>query len=552
MALASVSDLMLPTIMSNIVNYGINEKNMTYIYSQGALMLCFALLSIICYFFFVRLNAKLCSEFNGNLMKKIFGKVNDMSFDQFSSIGAGALLTRTTEDVELLSEAISMFVRMIVNIPIVFVGSVVLTFMKSAKLALVLLAFAPFLIVVVAFIGKKMFPLWKKSDEYCDKQNQVLRERLSGIRVIRAFNREDHECKRLSDATDVMANNIIRANIMGGLINPIALLLLNMTTVIILFVGSRAITPGGKLSAADIMAITQYISMIMSSIMMFVFAIIFMPRLKVKCNRIGDVLNQQTVDRGKDGLPLLKGDIKFNGVNFKYDEKGEEYALKNVSLDIREGETVALLGGTGSGKSTVMKLIMGFYKPIDGEISIEGYNYNDLTGGEIRNNMSCVLQRSTVFSDTVRDNVRMGKEDATDEEIWNALSISQIKEYIEELGEGLDHYLEQGGSNLSGGQKQRIAIARAIIKPASVYIFDDSFSALDFITEAKLRKQLNEKLKGKTQIIITQRVSTGMSADKIYVFDKGELVGTGKHSDLVENCAVYRDIFKSQTGGDML
>lgn len=551
LACACVAELMLPTIMSNIVNNGINKQDVNAIYYQGGLMLGFALISAIAFICSARIISRVSNKFGGEMMKKIFNKADEMTFDQFSKLGASALLTRTTEDVDLFTEAVYFLMRIAVNIPILFFGSVFLASLKSPVLAVIVLAFAPIMVFVIFLLGKRMMPLWETSDKYIDVQNQVLRERLSGIRVIRAFNREGTEHKRLADATNTMADNIIRANIMGGMINPVSILLLNCATVGILFLGARNMTPGAGLSAADIYAIIQYVALVMNCILMFAFAIIFLPRLRIKAKRINEVLDMQTVKEENVKSTDYCGNVRFENVTFKYMADSEESALSDVSFEIKNGTTVAFLGGTGSGKTTVLQLIMGFYKATAGEIYLNEKPYSELMGTEIRNSMSCALQKSAIFSDSIRDNVKMGAEFATDEEVMEVLDIAEIKDYVCGLDEKLNHYLEQAGANLSGGQKQRIAIARAIIKPAGIYIFDDSFSALDFITESKLRKKLNDKLKGKTQIIITQRIATGMSADHIYVFDKGKIVGSGKHKDLLADCEIYRDIYRSQTGGEL-
>ncbi len=548
--LASFLDLMLPTIMSNMIDEGINKSDMNYIYTRGLLMLGITVISVSSYLIAAKNGSIVCCGFFGDLVNKTFRKVDEMDFDQFSELGPSALLTRTVEDAQLLSEAVYFVIRMVIALPVTLVGGVVLAFTKNATLSLIMFLFLPIFVTMVVLIGRKMMKCWEVSDKYFDKQTEILRERLSGIRVIRAFNKEDHEHERIVDATNVMADNVIKANVTGGFIGPVALLLFNVATVLILLIGGKSVQPGGTFSAIDVIAIIQYITIIMNSLMMFSWMVLFFPRVKVKMNRISEVLNVKTEKDDSTGSLKLKGDVEFKGVSFRY-EGASEYAVKNLDMKIKSGQTVAIIGGTGCGKSTVVQLLMGFYKPTEGTILFDGKDASSLSRKDIRDNVSCALQKSTIFSATVKENVLMGKDSATDEEVENVTDIAEIREYIKTLEGGYGYELEQGGSNLSGGQKQRIAIARAIVKPSEIYIFDDTFSALDFLTESKLRKKLNEFIRGKTQIVITQRISTAMNADRIFVLDKGEIVGTGKHEDLIRDCTIYREIYRSQVGGDL-
>ncbi|MEG1711124.1 MAG: ABC transporter ATP-binding protein [Clostridia bacterium] len=548
--LASLCDLMLPTIMSEIIDNGINKNDMPYIYILGLIMLLIAALGMVCYIISAKRGARVVNGFGADLVNKVFCKVNTMNFDQFSVLGPSALLTRTTEDVQMLTETVYFFIRIIVALPLMFVGGIFLSFSKDVLLSIILFAFLPILVILILVIGKKMFVLYEKSDEYVDKQNQIMRERLSGIRVIRAFNRENTEHDRIVDATNIMADNIIKSNIRGGIINPISLLMLNVVIVIIVIVGGNRIIPHGKFSGADVIAVIQYITLIMNSIMMFSWAILFLPHVKVKINRINQVMQIDTrVEHAKTDAHF-NGRIKTEHLSFKYDGS-EEMAIKDINLDIKPGQTAAFIGGTGCGKTTVLQLLMGFYKPTEGKIYYDNYDFATLNAATIRDNVSCALQKSTVFSSTIKENIKMGKANATDEEVAIVAEIAEAASFIENLPEKYDYILEQEGSNLSGGQKQRIAIARAIIKEAGIYIFDDSFSALDFLTESRLRKKLNNYIKGKTQIVITQRISTGMNADIIYVFDQGKIIGNGTHKQLMKNCSVYQEIYRSQIGGDL-
>lgn len=550
LAVAAFSSMFLPTIMSDIIDNGINVGNMDYILKNGLLMVVLAVISMISYLLSARLIAGIVVNFSKNLKFRIFRKINKLSFSQFSLIGPSALLSRTMEDVDLLSESVYFLLRVSITLPVMFIGGIVLSLSKDAVLSLIMLIFLPVMVVAVFLVGRKLFDLWNDADNQMDRLNQILRERLSGIRVIRAFNREPTEHNKLKNVVCDMTDRLVSANIRSGTLDPVSLLLLNLTTVAIIYFGGLRVQPGGAVSAASVFAVVQYVSMIMNSVMMLSIGILFLPRIRVKLMRINQVLKADTTEKVMYEKVPLGGNINFENVSFKYADS-DEYVLENINLDIKDGQTIAFIGGTGSGKSSVLRLLLGFYQPTDGDILYDGISYKALNPASIRDNISCVLQRTAIFSESVAENILLGNADASREQILNAMDIAEIRSYVDSYPDGLDHKLEQGGANLSGGQKQRMVIARSILRDASIYIFDDCFSALDFLTESRLRAKLNAYIKGKTQIVCTQRIATAMSADKIYVFDKGRIVGEGKHSDLLINCEIYKEIYNSQVGGDL-
>lgn len=550
LAVAAFSSMFLPTIMSDIIDNGINVGNMDYILKNGLLMVVLAVISMISYLLSARLIAGIVVNFSKNLKFRIFRKINKLSFSQFSLIGPSALLSRTMEDVDLLSESVYFLLRVSITLPVMFIGGIVLSLSKDAVLSLIMLIFLPVMVVAVFLVGRKLFDLWNDADNQMDRLNQILRERLSGIRVIRAFNREPTEHNKLKNVVCDMTDRLVSANIRSGTLDPVSLLLLNLTTVAIIYFGGLRVQPGGAVSAASVFAVVQYVSMIMNSVMMLSIGILFLPRIRVKLMRINQVLKADTTEKVTYEKVPLGGNINFENVSFKYADS-DEYVLENISIDIKDGQTIAFIGGTGSGKSSVLRLLLGFYQPTDGDILYDGISYKALNPASIRDNISCVLQRTAIFSESVAENILLGNADASREQILNAMDIAEIRSYVDSYPDGLDHKLEQGGANLSGGQKQRMVIARSILRDASIYIFDDCFSALDFLTESRLRAKLNAYIKGKTQIVCTQRIATAMSADKIYVFDKGRIVGEGKHSDLLINCEIYKEIYNSQVGGDL-
>ena len=550
MAISTVCELLLPDIMSDILNTGVYNGDLNYIFRCCAKMLAVALISLGSVLGGWYISSKVVAGFCADLRQGVFRKVNTMRFEDISRMGSSALLTRSTHDVGTLSWVASMLSGSVITIPVLFIGGVVLALGKDAVLSLVLLLFIPLVFAAVVRIGKKIEPLWETSDKYMDKQNDIVRERLHGIRVIRAFNSEPREHKRIEDATQVMAENIIRANVSMGVISPLSIALMNMAVVLIVYLGGFRMERGlSSASGGDIFAVIQYITLIMNGVVMAAFSIVMYPHAKVAAKRIGEVLDVESPAEPEEEELHFSGDIRLENLSFGY-EGAAENAVSEISLHIRPGQQVAVIGGTGSGKSTLVQLLMGFRRPSAGHIYFDGRDSTSISPKTIRENISCVLQKAAIYSGSIRKNIAMGKPGATDEELLAAAEIAQMGDYLASLPEGLDHELTQSGKNLSGGQKQRICIARAVVKNAPIYIFDDSFSALDFLTEARLRKALSERTAGKTRIVITQRVSSAMSCDCIFVMDKGCLVDAGSHQELLERCKIYQEIYVSQTGGE--
>lgn len=548
-SISTLCDLLLPTLMSDILNNGIQNRDIEFIVMRCAQMLAIAAVSLGSVLWGTYLSSYVVAYFCGDLRADVFRKVNTLSFEEFGKLGTAALVTRATHDVGTVSWVASMLSGTVATIPMLFVGGVVLAMRKDVVLSLILLAFIPVILVAVIFVGKKVLPLWEESDRYIDRQNAIMRERLRGIRVIRAFNSESYEHKRIDEATHVMAENIIRGNTSMGLLMPLATLLLNLSVVLIVYFGGwRMVNGVSAVSAGDIFAIIQYVTMVMNGVIMASFAIVMYPHAQVAAGRIGQVLDAEGMGDPNVGQEReLTGEIRFEDVTFSYG--GAENAVSHVSLEIHAGQKVSVIGGTGSGKSTLISLLLGFRTPTQGRVLLDGVSTQELSKHTLRKSISSVLQGSAIYSGTIRENIRMGNPDASDAQIDEAAHIAQLSDYIATCENGLDHEIRQAGKNLSGGQKQRLSIARAIVKEAPIYVFDDSFSALDFLTEKNLRTALNEKIRGKTQIVITQRITSAMSADCIFVMDKGQLVDFGKHDELLNRCKIYQEIFASQTGG---
>ena len=550
-AISTLCDLLLPTIMSQILNNGVYRADFPYIVKCCAVMAAVALVGLGTVILGAKISNDIVASFCADVRSAVFLKVNQMSFEEFGELGTAALVTRCTHDVETVSWIAAELSGTVITIPMLFFGGVVLSLRKDVALSLTMLAFVPAILAIVLYIGKRIDGIWEISDRYVDRQNEIMRERLRGIRVIRAFNAEPREHARVSEATRIMVDSFIRGNVAIGAVSPLATFLLNLAAVVIVYLGGWRMETSAGLTGADIFAIVQYVSLVSAGVITGAFAIISFPQAKVAAGRIGQVLHARGMaDPIARQDITLAGDIVFDHVSFRYDGASEA-ALKDISLHIARGQKAAVIGGTGSGKSTLVQILLGFRAPTSGAVLLDGISTEKLSRRTIRDNISCVLQNATIYSGTIRENVRMGKLDASDAEIRSALETAQAGEFVNAYADGIDHEIRQSGKNLSGGQKQRLSIARALLKDAPIYIFDDSFSALDFLTEAKLRTELNRRLAGKTQMVITQRVTSAMHCDVIFVMDGGALVDRGTHGQLLERCGVYREIYASQTGGNL-
>lgn len=544
----SLCSLFMPYVMSDIVEIGIRNGNMNYILIQGAVMIALAAGALTCALINNAVSSGLSACLCADLRKKVFNKVNALSFEQFSELGTGSLITRTTDDVDWISDVVVSLPHIIVNAPTMFIGGVILSFRGDWLLPLIFLGISVAALVSATFITSRMDKYWQRGDEFTDVQNRVVRERLSGIRVVRAFNKEGYEHRRAVYATHQMNNSFVKANTISGLISPMVYLFLNLATVAIIYVGAIRLQTVETLKAGDILATIQYISFILNAILMMSWTISDIPRVKVCLKRIREVLSIENNREEPSSGERLGGNVTFEKLCFAYD--GSADALSDVDFSADEGQIVGIIGGTGSGKTTMIKMLLDFYPQKSGSRFLGGRSYDELSPATVRDNVAVALQKSMIFEGTIAYNVKIGNQTASEEQVSEALRIAQMSDFLAEKAEGADYQLTQAGNNLSGGQKQRINIARTILKPASVYVFDDSFSALDYLTEANLRSALNAYLKGKTQIIVTQRAATAMHCDKVYVMDKGRVVGVGTHERLLETCDIYKEIYRSQMGGD--
>ncbi len=554
-AIATMTELLMPYVMSIVVDDGIAKSNLTVVVIASVVMLMLASISLTLSLVSNKVNTRITTSFSSSLCKASFKKVNSLSFEQYSKIGSSGLLTRSTDDIFNIEGAASQLVYTLVTVPMMLIGGTALALLADVMLSLIFLFTIPIIIIFVIYIVRPLRHMWDISDKNIDVQNRIVRERLIGIRVIRAFNNEEKEHRRIKNATETMSRYIIRANVRAGYITPFAMLLINLATVAILLAGAFRTESGAISEAGDIVAVMQYVTLIGNALINLSWTIAWIPHLRVSVSRISEVLDMPVEDDGADDsteprFPLDEGaSVRIENLSFAY-PGAKSNTLSNISMYADRGETIAVIGGTGSGKTTLVRLLLAVYTHTCGEIFLNDVSYRELKKGEIRLAYSPSLQKGMIFEGTLRDNITMGNSNASDEDVLSAADVCELTDFIKSTEEGLDRFLVGLGQNVSGGQKQRINMARTILRNAPIYIFDDSFSALDYLTERKIQKKLFERLRGKTKILVTQRVSTALCADRIYIIDNGKITASGKHSDLIEKSDVYREICISQLGSD--
>lgn len=545
--LQSLADLKLPSLMARIVDDGIVKRNIPCIWQTGSYMLLVALGGAICMIFGGYLSAKASTGFGRELRNAVFSRAESFSLSQFDKIGTSSLITRTTNDIMQVQSVALMFMRMVIMAPMSAVGGVIMAVSEDARLSMVLVAVLPIIVGSMIYFGRKGLPMFAAMQSKIDRLNLVLRERLTGVRVVRAFNRDAWEAQRFDEASLDLTQTAMQVHRLMSALMPLMMLTLNLTAIAILWIGGHRID-AGDLQIGSLMAFIQYAMRILSSLLFVSMVFVMLPRASASARRISEVLD--SVSEIKDPEDPVtpsseRGGVVFRNVTFTY-SGAEKPALSNISFEARPGEVCAILGGTGSGKSTLVSLIPRFYDVDSGEVLVDGVDVRSMTQADLRAKIGFVPQKAVLFSGTIAENICYGKEDATDEEIWRALEIAQALDFVSEMKDGLNTKVSQGGTNLSGGQKQRLSIARALVRRPAIYVFDDSFSAVDFRTDARLRAALRKETKDATVLIVAQRVSTVMDADRIVVLDNGKVVGVGKHRELMQTCEVYREIVLSQ------
>ncbi len=543
---STMTDLELPDLMSEIVNTGIVQGDIPYILGRGGIMLLVALLGTGCTILTSYLTAKIGMGFSRDLRQKVFTKVESFSLAEVNEFGTASLITRTTNDINQVQLVVIMMMRMMLSAPLMIVGALIRAVNKDIELSKVIFVVIPIIILTIIIIARFTMPMFKKMQKRIDRLNLVVRENLTGIRVIRVFNKVSQEQERFNEASLEVSRIATIANRLMGALMPLMMLILNLSIIAVIWFGGIRID-SGDLMVGDLMAFIQYLTQIMFSLLMLTMMFVLIPRAQASAVRINEVLEMDPsiVSPTHAKQPQLKGYVEFKNVSFGY-EGAEEYAISNISFSACPGEITAIIGGTGSGKSSILNMIPRFYDAAEGEVLVDGIDVRQMNDEELRSKIGYVPQKAMLFTGTIRDNILYGKEDATDEEICHALDIAQATDFVSKMKEGIESQIFQGGTNVSGGQKQRLSIARAVVRKPEIYLFDDSFSALDFKTDAKLREALREETKNSTVIIVAQRVSTVMDATRILVMDEGRIVGMGTHEELLKTNEIYQQIVESQ------
>jgi len=547
----SLASLYLPRLMADIVDHGIVPDDRRQIMIYGGLMLLMALVSTAASVGSSFFSAKVASGFGRDVRNRIFDRVAHFSVHQFDRFSTASLITRTTNDTTQVQQVLIMMMTMVITAPMMAIGGIILSLSQDARLARVLIAVIPILGVIFFLIMRKAVPLFQLMQVKIDRLNLVLDEGLTGVRVIRAFDRNAHESRRFDAANLDLTGNAIAVNRLVSLLMPAMFFMMNLTSVSIIYVGALRID-AGQMHVGAMLASLQYAIQILFSVFMVTAMFVMLPRAAASAERINAVLdvipdvNDPSFAKAAEGTPALyRATVEFENVTFQY-PGAEEPALSGVSFIAKAGEVTAIIGGTGSGKSTLAGLIPRFYDVNGGRVLVDGVDVREMRQEDLRAKIGYVPQKAVLFSGTIASNIRFGREAATDDEVTKAATVAQAAEFIDQKPEGYAAPVSQGGTNLSGGQKQRLAIARALVRNAEIYVFDDSFSALDFATDAKLRAALRSETTAATVFIVSQRIGTVMNADRIIVLDDGQVVGIGAHADLIKTCAVYREIAESQ------
>ena len=545
--LQSLANLFLPTLMADIVDSGIVKGDTAYILRVGVIMLLITIGGTVCAVAGSFFSARIAIGFGKIIRQKIFTHVENFSLHEFDTFGTASLITRTTNDTTQVQQVIIMILSMLITAPMMAIGGVILAFSQDAALVWVLVAAMPVVAVVFLLIIRPAIPLFQVMQVKIDKLNLVLDEGLTGVRVVRAFDRNDYEHRRFDVANLDLTDTAIAVNRIVAFLMPTMLLIMNLTSVAILWFGSIRID-AGDMQIGALIAFLQYAMLILFAALMVTVMFVMLPRAAASATRINEVLD--LVPEIKDPAQARpagtqKGFVEFRNVTFSY-PGAEEPALSNISFSAGPGEVTAIIGGTGSGKSTLVSLIPRFYDVDEGRVLVDGVDVREMSQAELRAKIGFVPQKAVLFSGTIEENIRYGKQDAAKEEVLHAARISQAMEFIATMPQDFESVISQGGTNVSGGQKQRLSIARALARSPEIYVFDDSFSALDFTTDARLRAALRGETMGATVLIVSQRVGTVMDADRIIVLDEGRIDGIGNHQELMETCVVYREIVSSQ------
>ncbi|SER23159.1 ABC transporter ATP-binding protein [Arthrobacter sp. OV608] len=547
----SIASLYLPTLNADIIDEGVAKGDTGVILNLGGLMLGITLLQIACAVIAVYFGAKAAMGTGRDLRGAIFSRVGEFSEQEVTKFGAPSLITRSTNDVQQVQQLVLMGATMMVAAPMLAIGGVIMAVRQDVQLSWLIAVAVPVLLAGVGLIIFRMVPLFRKMQKRIDTVNRVLREQLTGIRVVRAFVREDIESTRFAQANEDVTDTALRAGRLMALAFPIVMLVMNVSSVAVIWFGSFRIEDG-SMQVGTLIAFLSYLMQILMSVMMATFMAVMIPRASVSADRIGAVLGTESSVRPPSkpvSTKVRRGELEMVDAGFAY-PGADQPVLSGISFTARAGQTTAIIGSTGAGKTTLVNLMPRLFDATTGAVRIDGVDVRELHPDLLWGHIGLVPQRPYLFTGTVRSNLQYGKPDATDDECWQALEIAQARGFVEEMEGGLDAPVSQGGTNVSGGQRQRLAIARALVKRPELYIFDDSFSSLDTGTDARLRQALKRSTAGATLVIIAQRVSSIVDADQILVLDDGRIVARGTHSELLETSETYREIVNSQLAAE--
>lgn len=548
-----VMEVLIPMLMAELIDNGITGGSMNYVIKMGVILLVCALVSM----FFGTAAGRTCAVasagFAKNLRHDMFYNVQTFSFSNIDKFSTASIVTRLTTDVNNVQMAFMMIIRMAVRSPMLFVFSFVFAFRINAKLASVFLIFVPLIVLGLCLILTKAYPLFQKVFKIYDKLNSVVEENVRGIRVVKSYIREDHEIKKFNGISQDIYANFTRAEKLIAFGMPLMQMSIYGATILISWFGAKMIVNSGgtELTTGELMSLFTYTVQILSSLMFLAMIFVMMTMAKASGERIVEILDEKTNIAANDHpvMQVKDGSISFENVDFSYAKNADKLCLDHVNIAIRSGETVGIIGGTGSSKSTFVQLIPRLYDVSDGSVRVGGVDVRDYDLETLRSEVAMVLQKNVLFSGTIKENLRWGKEDATDEEIRHVCQLAQASEFVEQFPDGYDTYIEQGGANVSGGQKQRLCIARALLKKPKILILDDSTSAVDTKTDAMIRKAFREEIPDTTKIIIAQRVSSVQDADKIIVLNDGKIDDAGTHEELLARNPIYREVYESQRKG---
>ena len=555
MVLEVLCECLMPLCMAKMVNevQTATSSALTPILKYGAFLILLAAMSLLSGIMAGRFAAKASCGFAKNLRQDLFYSVQKFSFADVDKFSTSSLVTRLTTDVTNTQQAFQMCLRIAVRVPLQFIFAIVMSFSINAKLAGIFVLVVPFILSILLSIMRYVMPFFRKIFKKYDALNNSVQENVGGIRVVKSFVREDYENEKFQKASGQVRDDFMKAEKILALNSPTMTFFVNLAVMIISFLGAKTIislgTLDGVFSTGDLSALTTYGVQMLSCLMMFSMVFVMLTMSFESARRISEVLEQQSnIVSPENAVTEVKdGSIRFENVNFKYSEGSDRYALSDIDLDIKSGETVGVLGGTGSSKTTLIQLIPRLYDATDGGVFVGGLNVKDYDLKSLRKEVSVVLQKNVLFSGTIKENLRWGDENASDEELVRVCKLAQAHEFIESFPDGYDTYIEQGGTNVSGGQKQRLCIARALLRKPKILILDDSTSAVDTKTDSLIRKAFAEEIPDTTKIIIAQRVASVEHADKIIILDGGKIIACGNHAELMETSEIYREIYEEQT-----